>query len=51
MHSISDWGKIENAMSLLVSTMEWSFPGANKGNSVIRHFPKPVSILVFFYRV
>ena len=47
MHSISDWGKIVNALSLLVSTKEWSLPGANKGNAIVRHLPRSVSILVF----
>ena len=45
MHSVIEWGKIVNAFSLLISTMERSFPGADKGNSIKQHLSKPVAIL------
>ena len=39
-------GEIVNTVSLLINTMEWSFPGADKGNSIKKHLRKPISILV-----
>ena len=44
MDAFSEWGKIVNTFSLLVSTMEWSFPGADKGSSIKQYLPKLVSI-------